>query len=68
MPIEVLTESKTKILPKKGVALGRVYIDVSTIDEVADVEVDTNKVDENKTGILTDVDDVVVSKLKNSLE
>ena len=66
MPIGVLTEFKTEILPKNGATLGRVHTDVSTIDEVANVEVDTDKADENKTRILTriltNVDDVVVIK------
>ena len=44
------------------------HIDVSIIDEVVDVEVDTTKVDEDKIGILsgivTDVEDVVVIKIE----
>ena len=64
MPIEVLTKSKTKILPKNGATLGRVYIDVSTIDDIIDVEVDTAKANEDKIGILTNVEDVVVIKIE----
>ena len=48
MPIGVLTESKTEILPKNGATLSRVYTDVSTIDEVDDVEVHIDKDDEKK--------------------
>ena len=72
MPIGVLTESKTEILPKNGAILGRVHTDVSTIDGVADVEVDIDKADEKKTriliGIVTDVDDVVVIKTEELIE
>ena len=40
----VLTESKTEILLKNGATLSRVHTGVSTIDDVADVEVDTDKI------------------------
>ena len=39
MPMGVLTESKTEILPKNGVTLGSVHTNVSTMDEVVDVDV-----------------------------
>ena len=48
MPMGVLTESKTEILPKNGETLGRVHTDVSTMDEVADVYVNDADVTKNK--------------------
>ena len=53
MMIEILIESKIEILLKNGATLNRVHIGVSTIDDIADVVVDTNKID--KTGVLTEV-------------
>ena len=47
MPMGVLTKSKIEILPKNGATLSRVHNDVSTLDEVADVDVnddDVNKI------------------------
>ena len=68
MQIGMLTKSKTKIPLKNGATLSRVHTDVSIIDEVADVEVDTTKDDEEKIGILTrivtDVEDAIVIKTK----
>ena len=39
-----LTESKTEILLKIGAILGKVHTGVSTIDGVAAIEVDTDKI------------------------
>ena len=44
MLIGMLTESKTEILLKICATLGKVYIGVSTIDGVAAIEVDTDKI------------------------
>ena len=53
MPIEVLTKSKTEILLKNGAILDRVPIEVSILDEIADVEVDTDNSNVDKTKLLT---------------
>ena len=50
MLIGMLTKSKTEILLKNGAIIDRVHTGVSTIDEIAIVEVDTDK-----TRILDDV-------------
>ena len=44
MLIGMLTESKTEILLKIGAKLDKVYTRVSTIDGVAAIEVDTDKI------------------------
>ena len=44
MLIGMLTESKTEILLKIGATLGKVYTRVSTVDGVAAIEVDTEKI------------------------
>ena len=53
----MLIESKTKTLPKNSVILGRLPIEVSIIDEVATVEVDTDNPNVKKTKLLTRTDE-----------
>ena len=53
MLIGMLIESKTEILLKNGATLDRVHTGVSTIDDIANVVVDTDKID--KIGVLTKV-------------
>ena len=59
MLIEVLTESKTKILPKIGATLDRVPIEVSILNEIADVEVDIDNSDVDNTEILFGTNKIV---------
>ena len=62
----MLTESKTEILVKIGATLSKVYTGVSTIDGVAAIEVDTDKIGVPIATILkTEVDeDKIVEKTK----
>ena len=59
MLIGMLTESKTKIPLKNGAILNRVHTNVSIVDEVADVEVDTDNSDVDKTKVLTVADKIL---------
>ena len=66
MLIGMLTKSKIEILLKNGVTLDRVHTGVSTIDDIADVAVDTDKT--NNIGVLTEVvTDASYLELKNLL-
>ena len=59
-----LTESKAKMLLKIGAILGRVYIGVSTIDGVAAIEVDTNKIGVLNADVLkTEVEDAKTDEI-----
>ena len=55
----MLTESKTKKLPKIGATLSRVPIEVSIMDEVADVEINTDNSEVDKTEVLSGTDIIV---------
>ena len=57
--IEVLTKSKIEILPKIGVTLGKIPIEVSIIDEVADVEVDIDNFEVEKIEVLASTNKIV---------
>ena len=67
MLIRMLTESKTEILLKNGATLDRVHTGVYTIDDIADVSVDTDKID--RIGVLTEeVIDTSVFKIEELTE
>ena len=55
----MLTESKTEILPKIGATLGKIPIEVSILNEIAGVEVDTNNFDVDKIEVLSGTDKIV---------
>ena len=55
----MLTESKTEILLKIGATLDRVPIEVSILNEIVDVEVDTDNLDVEKTKILSRTEKIV---------
>ena len=55
----MLNESKTKILPKIGATLSKIRIEVSLMDEIADVEVDTDNFEVDKTKVLSGTNKIV---------
>ena len=57
--LEVLTMSKIEILPKIGVTLIKIIIEVSILNEIANVKVDVDNFEVDKTEVLYGTDKII---------